>query len=259
MNSVSDNFYKNHIVSNTNMTPMMPLVHVCDCHRLRNILVSNAIIPTKCPVFEEDLAYFFYGRPSYRIGDGGFSSNTPSLFPVCFILDSAYITDIKRVFPFDTGAFAAGLYKKYIHSKATFSDYIFEPTYDFIRRYVDMFYSSNENYFNGEATIVKGLIPTMAFELQSLHQMITSTSTEEVDDRCYTVEIQSFSGVDISGGAVMAMVLPVTIMDDPIVSSYLFDNNIEPITYETSRCAPSSLTPLIIDKVRSYYLNEGVI
>ncbi|MFM5570895.1 hypothetical protein ACET8Q_09720 [Aeromonas veronii] len=259
MNSVSEHFYKKHIVDNPNMTSIMPLVHVCDCHRFRSILLSDAIIPTECPVFHEKLAYFFYGRPSYRIKSNGFSSNTPSLFPVCFILNSAYINDIKRIFPFDTGAFAAGLYTKFVHSTATLNDYIFEPTYDFIRRYVEMFYSSNRNYFNGQATIEKKHIPAMAFELHSLHQMITSTSQEEVDDRCYTVEIQTFHNVDISTGAVMAMVLPVTIMDDPIVSSYLYENDIEPITYETSRCAPSDLTPLIIDKVRSYYQNEGVI
>ncbi len=241
------------------MAPIMPLVHVCDCYRLRNILVSNAIIPTECPVFKEKLAYFFYGRPSYRIKDNGFSSNTTSLYPVCFILNSDYIKDIGRVFPFDTGAFAAGLYEKYVHSKATLDDYLFEPTYDFIRCYVEMFYSSNKNYFNGDSTIERKNIPTMAYELDSLHQMMVSTGKEVFDDRCYTVEIQTFCDVNISAGAVMAMVLPVAIMNDPFVSSYLFDNHIEPIPYETSRCAPSSLTPLIIDKVRSYYQAGGVI
>ncbi|VVQ17845.1 hypothetical protein PS934_04554 [Pseudomonas fluorescens] len=241
------------------MAPLMPLVHICDCYALRGILSSKAIKPTMCPVFNEELLYFFYGRPSYRINDGGLSFGSKSMFPVCFIINPAYAVDIKRIFPFDTGAYYAGLYKDHVHKSAACDDYMFDSTYEFIQKYVSMFYGTNTNYYNGTATIALDKLPVMGFEFQSLHSLITQQGACVVDDRSYTIEIQCSGETNISNGSVIAVVLPDDIMSDEVLSSFLYDNDIEPITYKSARGAPSHITPLIIDLVRNYYEQEGVV
>ena len=49
----------------------MPLTHITRGVIADDILRSGQISPSPCRVFEQPLAYFFYGRPAYRIGDNG--------------------------------------------------------------------------------------------------------------------------------------------------------------------------------------------
>lgn len=94
---------------------MLPFFHSCDAFFFRSIIIGKKLTPTKCTVFEnEDLLYLFYGRPAYKASNL-LSSRLSSMLPVSFILKSDCVDDIKRIAPFDTGAFHKGLYKDYIH------------------------------------------------------------------------------------------------------------------------------------------------
>jgi hypothetical protein len=252
-------YYRDRIRRNTELAPLMPLVHICDCHALRSIVFSKSIKPTQCPVFNEELLYFFYGRPSYRIKDNGFACNLTSMFPVCFIVDPLHASGLKRIYPFDTGAYHAGLYGSHIHKDSQREDYAFDSSYEFIQKYVRMFYSNNSNYYDGSSTIPPDSIPKMGFEFQTLHQLINHKSIGTIDDRSFTIEIQCSSETNILSGAIKAIVLPDEILQDDALSSFMYDHNVEAITYCSSRSAPSQLTPLIIDKVRNYYKQAGVI
>ena len=259
MDAVRENYYQKHISESQVLVDSMPLVHVCDCFTFRKIFACGAILPTNCKVFNQDLAYYFYGRPSYRVGGSDITSNAMSMFPICFIIDSEQVAAINNAYPFDTGAFKAGIFSRYVHPKADVTDYKLVNSFEFLKKFVGYFYGNNRNYYDGEISISKSNIPAMAFELHSLHQMITSETNEDFDDRCHTVEIQTDQVVDIQSGGVRAMVLPSSIASDPEVSSFLFDNDVQPIVYQTTRCSPSSLTSTIITEVRKFYEQEGVI
>ena len=259
MEEIREHYYKKYISEQQVISDLMPLVHMCDCYTFRQIFTSKKILPTECKVFKKDLAYYFYGRPSYRLSNASQTSNSMSMFPICFIIDSKQLNTIDNAYPFDTGAFEAGLFSSYCHSKSLVSDFKFLQEYDFINKFVGYFYGSNKNYYDGVTTINKSSIPTMAFELQYLHQLINSANLEDFDDRCQTLEIQTTKEVDITAGGVRAMVLPATLVSDPAISSFLMDNDIHPITYSSTRCTPSSLTSIIITEVRKYYENEKVI
>lgn len=43
--------------------------HTTDAFRLRKIIAEGAFSPSHCDVFDEDLLYFFYGRPAFRRGN----------------------------------------------------------------------------------------------------------------------------------------------------------------------------------------------
>lgn len=258
-NNVNDKYFKMMIASVDEAPPVMPLVHTCDCFTLRNIVNSKLLEPSLCPVFNENLVYYFYGRPSYRLGDKGLAFNTSSVYPACFIIDPTEVNVLTRIFPFDSGAYAAGLYEKHIHKKAKKEDYQFETSYEFIQKFVKFFYDSNSNYFDGKTTIQRNEIQPCAYELESIYSLINTPHGEQFDDRCYTIEIQSSAPTQIDGKSLRAIVIPDSIAADEVLASFLYDNEIEAITYTTTRVAPSQLTPLVIAKVRDFYLNKGVI
>lgn len=256
---VAERYYLKPIVECESPAPVMPLVHVCDCHALRTIITTNKLKPTLCNVYSENLLYFFYGRPSYRVNNGGLPVSIPALFPSCLILDSQLISDIKRIYPFDTGAFNAGLYSDLVHKNSNRDDYIFDNNYLFVQKYIGLFYSGNKNYYDGSPVITSTSLPPMGFELQALLDLINRKGASKVDDRSYTIEIQSSSETDISNGSIKAIVAPESMFEDQYFSSYIYDNDIEPISYGGYRADPSHLTTVIISKVRDYYLEEGLI
>jgi hypothetical protein len=96
--------------------------HSTDAFALRNILESGMFVPRLCPVFKKDLLYFFYGRPAYRKSTGE-SIGIPARAPVVFVLAPDLVDMGVRVFPFDTGAYAAGRYGRWIHESMVMEDF----------------------------------------------------------------------------------------------------------------------------------------
>src|SRR4051794_27358138 len=91
----------------------LPLVHSARSYDLRRIIGRNQIAVAPCDVFNEDLNYFFVGRPAYKFGSRDEEATYWEL-PVCFIFEYDVIPGVKRVFPFDTGAHHLGLYPEYV-------------------------------------------------------------------------------------------------------------------------------------------------
>jgi hypothetical protein len=255
---VADRHYLKPINECEQSAPLLPLVHVCDCHALRTIITAQKLSPRLCKVYSESLLYFFYGRPAYRLNNGELPVSMPALFPSCLILDTHLVSGVKRIYPFDTGAFEAGLYSDLMNKNATRDDYIFCTEYSFIQKYIGYMYSSNKNYYDNVPAVTAAVLPPMGFELHALLELITRKAASAVDDRGYTVEVQSTSEVDIASGAVKAIVAPEVIFEDPYLTAFVYDNDIEPITYPGMRASPSALSTVIISKVRDYYVQEGV-
>ncbi|WP_171972329.1 hypothetical protein [Pseudoalteromonas sp. EB27] len=259
-NLTLDDFYVSHIdKTEHNDIKTLPLVHTCDGQHFRGILVSNRIAPTLCPVFDEDLAYFFYGRPSYRVNNKGMSSSSMSNFPVCLVIEPNNLKYIDNVYPFDTGAYSADLYKDAINQNAKIADFKLKSTFDFIKKFISLFYETNENYYYGKIQINESDIPTMSFELQSIYSLAANKCATMTDDRCSAIEVQSKAGLQLSPSVVKAVILPSSVLDDEIVSNYLYNMGIEGISYETMRWDPSAITPHIITELNEYYKRERIL
>ena len=93
----------------------LPLIHTTRSYHLKELVSQNKLLATECSVFAPDkLSYFFVGRPAYKYQSTDAEAQHWEL-PCCFIFDFSVVTGIKRVYPFDSGAFNSNLYPPYIN------------------------------------------------------------------------------------------------------------------------------------------------
>jgi hypothetical protein len=140
-----DNSLSRYVAAQTPNEPTLPFVHMTDAWVLNRILTSDLLQPRKCPYFNEDLLYLFYGRPSYRPNAKELASSLSFMAPVCFVLRPESLSFIARMFPFDSGAFHNGLFQDFLHPQMTIADFALEPDLQNPARLVNGFFGSNEN------------------------------------------------------------------------------------------------------------------
>ncbi|WP_372872769.1 hypothetical protein [Shewanella sp.] len=250
--------YKEHIDKQPMTLELVPLMHTCDGIGFLGIIESQEISATLCPVFNESLVYYFYGRPAYRVKESSCSSMI-ELFPVCFIIKPESLDALKRVYPFDTGAFEADLYQQHMSSKMPMQRFELKPSYDFIKKFVEYIYGSNSNYYKGRSILDASSLSPLYTEIQSLLRLVNYTGAERIDDRCSTIEVQTEKALDITSGAIQAIIMPSEMLADESVSDLLMDHDIEPITYEVYRSSPSAMTNVILNKTSEYLSLGGAI
>jgi hypothetical protein len=104
--------------------PPMPLTHITKALTAADIAKSGYVDLVNCDVFEKPLAYFFYGRPAYRVsGDGAIKIEAAC--PCCFIFNAKLIDKAEAIFAFDTGAFDKRLYKHMLTDEMAVEDLAF--------------------------------------------------------------------------------------------------------------------------------------
>jgi hypothetical protein len=136
--------------------PAMPYFHNTDAYSFREIIFSaeQLLKPTPCTVFNnEALLYVFYGRPAYRPSNDSRSTGLFADFPVSIILGNSVVNSPRRVLPFDSGAFVAGLYEEFLHKKMKILDFELGRDASMPSKLVKKFFGSNLNYFNGQCRL----------------------------------------------------------------------------------------------------------
>src|SRR6478735_8687431 len=88
---------------------LLPLTHLAQSLTAERIISEGRIKSEKCKNFKIPLAYFFYGRPAYRVNSDA-AVQIEASSPFCFIFSPNIISRASRVFAFDTGAFHARMY-----------------------------------------------------------------------------------------------------------------------------------------------------
>lgn len=192
--------------------------HNTDGWALRELFESGFFTPRPCSVFREDLLYFFYGRPAYR-----HTENAPLRIsgraPVALILDPDLIAHGKRLFPFDSGAFADKRYANWMHPKMQLADFEMACPSDAPQRHVASFFGSNSAYLR-----LRGQRPSASlageFEVDSLLALLTDQSIEHADDRRVSIELQVAAPVPLRHPTLLAMILPDELMNAPFIQSF---------------------------------------
>src|SRR5262249_4347165 len=132
----------------------LPLVHNTTCLQFSDVANTGLLKPRFCDKFKEPLVYFFYGRPIYRPSASGNAADTGYTFcPVCLVLRPNSQIPIARVFPFDSGAAALGLFAPHIPSEHR-DQYSLAATISTARRLVEAFFETNQQYYVGSARSV---------------------------------------------------------------------------------------------------------
>ncbi|EGU55814.1 hypothetical protein VINI7043_11876 [Vibrio nigripulchritudo ATCC 27043] len=238
------------------VTPLLPLVHNCDAHTFRSILSSNQLKVSNCDTFVGDtLSYFYYGRPAYRVTKDTDSTSINSLFPVCFVVSPPDSLKLRRVFPLDSGAFSADMFKEYFHKNTAVEDLSLKPELESAGKVVSHFFGSNLNYFHSESKDVE--VEAMDFEVQSYKELISSKSKTKYDDRRATIELQYGNDMNLDSSNVMMVVLPTCFMDSGKVRAKIAEWSCEVRTYHTSHWNPDEYIPLINKELCDYLMDKS--
>jgi hypothetical protein len=186
--------------------PTLPLMHITRAYAFDDILGGDTIDPRGCDVFNEQLTYLFYGRPAYRAKDGNNAR--------------------RRLFPFDTGAFALGIYNQFFARVSRIEDFALEPSLDAAAKVVGTLYVNNEEYYIG-GTRKNVPIPHRQFELQGLYELARLPGVQDIksmwqqrDERSSAIEIQLNEPLPLTD-ALIAVVLPKPYMEDTEIKDAL--------------------------------------
>lgn len=210
-------------------TPLLPIMHSCECFDARGILNSRVLEARLCKVFNEKLVYFYYGKPSYPVGEKVLDHRTDTeYYPVCFVVDPKRIP-IYKVYPFDSGAFKQNIYGDFLHRNMDINEFEIPNNTHAIQAYVSYMFGTNDNYLDGSA-IYRG--HTGNPYIDSLINMNTAKGTMKFDERARTIEVISNSDIKI-GSAVKCVILPKNLLQDNNIVNFLKENNIDIIDYRT--------------------------
>ena len=206
---------------------VLPIMHSCDGFDCESIIEDMYLKPTMCPVFNKELLYFFYGKPSYPVGEKEQYNRTDELCcPVCFIIDIDKI-DIYRVFPFDSGAFSTKMYSQFIHRHMHINQFEIDNNCNAIRAYVSVVFGSNWKYLRG-ISVEKEAENTY---VNALLKMLSANGGFEIDERSNTIEVICKKAIDVSR-EVRGLVLPENLARKKAISDFITSNGIDYRTYE---------------------------
>jgi hypothetical protein len=235
----------------------LPLTHSTDAYHLRAIIDRWQLEPEHCPVFTpERLLYFFYGRPAYRQREVQ-PSGLMSVAPVALVLRPPTSFQVRRVLPFDSGAFGAGLYEGVLHKNMQLADFMLEPDMNSAEKLIALFYGDSAAYLTA-APKTDVVVPPFEFEAESYYQLISDKTRNSYDDRACAIEIQSSQPLPLADN-LEAIALPASFLDDVVFAAKLEASGVKPLPYSyVSRMRPSEQLGRIYSLVEQYLAAEQV-
>lgn len=242
----------------------LPLIHSTASHNIESIVDADNIKTSICDVYTTDrLNYFSVGRPAYKGYTGTETAHYWEL-PGCFIFDFDVVKDLKRIFPFDSGAFAN---KKYPHYINCLSPDQFEVSGidDAVSKLIGAFFGDTRSYFKMESKdrvdfereFSKSVFDA---EIKALHRLSKHDSTRGFDDRRFTIELQREGDLSLSIHKPLAVIAPAIYFKNPGFRDYV--QNIwgaQPIGYRTRQLSVSAYYSEIYSQVEYYLERMGIL
>jgi hypothetical protein len=240
----------------------LPLVHTCQAYSLEGIIKGGVIKTHRCDIFKEQLNYFFVGRPAYKKELGEEAAEWE--LPVCFVVQYD-ISSAKRIYPFDSGAFANKMYPSFIQMMAL-DQFELKSAPDAPARIIGTFFGSPANYFrlktNDEdsfnSSYSLGVFDT---EVRALHRLILktnkrpdqSTDYKKIDDRRFTVEVQFAEDKYLKKKDLLAVILPEPYLLDPKITRYFKTLGAKLISYQIHPLNPDLYYGIIYEKIHDFF------
>ena len=243
----------------------LPLIHITDAYSFTSILAPKRLDPQPCEVFNEPLTYFFYGRPAYRTKHKG-SNYINANLPVAMVFHPGKIEQqIKRVFPFDTGAFKIGLYGDFFHSGSKIEHFELDPTIGAAQKIIAYFYTENREYFYGGSR--KNVqIPPLNFEAEGIFELARTSAGAQKDGsfkpdlRSSSIEIQVDQTIDVTD-SLLGLIVPQIFLDDDFAKKSIAEISpkyLEPYT-GIHNLGSDSMTGMLFEKVAKIYQLEKIL
>ena len=241
-------------LKNTNLavSKSPPWVHSTASSRLLSILQQEKLLAVKCNVFKKDkLCYLFVGRAAYK---GRESLNPePWQLPTVFVMRFDTSPPIKRIYPFDSGAFDRNKMPEYL---TLFDMENFELGTDpeVIGRLISFYFDTSRRYVDRRALDEDKLkenhvLDMRHAEIMALGKLYREGSTKNYDDRAAAIEVQVEQDIQLKKENLLGVVLPEEYLRTPGVRDTL--------KHLTSIIEPYGLLPL---SLREHYssIYQGV-
>jgi hypothetical protein len=238
----------------------LPAVHSTEAYFIKRFMKSGKIVPQTCKFFNnEKLSYFFVGRPAFKRS----IDHEPDYWelPMCFIVEYSAVA-AKRVFPFDSGAFKAGLYPSFI-SIMDLEDFEIKKDVESVPKIIGTFFGTNRNYYllknRGKSDFdARFDVTVLEEEIKALHKLVTLKDSN-VDDRRFAIELQSDQVFDLKKDKVLAVVMPEAYVEDPKVVKFVEDDlGAELVTYAMYPLKKDHYYYAIYEKVDHFYRSRGL-
>lgn len=239
-----------------NTLAVLPSFHSTAVSDMEDILRTGIIETKRCNVFGEDLAYFFYGKPSYVVSKDATKAYRHNIFmPGCFVVDTSKLP-IHRIFPFDSGAFMAERYIDNFPRNADIAHYKIDPDMDSIIKYISTFFQGNDNYLEGKSLIDESELVNKT--TQSLSSLLKSPGYENYDERAVTLEIQCKENVSLSE-ALIAVIIPKPFAENEYFIEFMKKNkNVKVLDYPVHYpVAPTRYNEAVYVRAMDYYEKFG--
>lgn len=260
---MSTNF-KDFIARNSVMPSIaMPLVHTTAAYFVDEIRQSDALTPQKCDVFGTPLTYFFVGRPAYKVRESDGEAEVWEL-PCCFIFEYDVVPSPKRVFPFDSGAFAKGRMPSYV-KMMEMEDFEVSATPQAPLKIVGAYFPDTAGYLHGkphELSSFQRAFTLGPFDAQisAVHRLALEKHSKDVDDRRLSVEVQTDQIIDLKVNKPIAVVAPAPYFDDIEFSDHVTKVwGARPIAYSISSLSSVNYYGAIYERVFDFYKELGLL
>lgn len=240
--------------------PILPVMHTTSADLfLKEILASKELKATLCKKYNEDLLYTYYGRPAYKPFGKVLHTSLPSVRPICFVIRSDVVRDIKRVVPLDSGALIDGAFNAHITPAMTKECFEIGDTVDKAAEFVGGFFGSNKRYYFGQ--LRDGLIIASTDLLAQAYQSIVSSSgASSIDDRKASIEIQLTGKISLNSASVLAVALPESFLDDPEIDDFLRNYcKADIVPYDIYSDRPSGDVREVLARVKDYLADKGYL
>jgi hypothetical protein len=226
-----------------------------------DIIEDGKLLATPCRVFKgEKLCYLFVGRPAYKMKDEA----NPSAWqlPVAFVVRFENPPPIKRVFPFDSGAFYHKRLPRYL-TTFKMDRYDLGDNPELLGRLISFYFKSPERYFHRRPASQEEIqeqhnLDMTHQEILALSRLYHEGSSPEFDDRAAAVEIQIEQDIELRRENLLGIVLPAEFarVDSLMRSITQLTKNVE--TYDLMPLGLTHHFALLYRGVKAIYKSAGI-
>lgn len=254
---LTSKYFDDRIISVSEALPLLPFFHCCDAYYIESILESGILDTYECNVFnKEKLLYLSYGKPAYK-SKNDVNNDLNFLLPVCFVINSRNVDNIKRIFPFDTGGFEK--YKEYMHDKMTLNDFIMNPNSTALSKIINFFYAGNTDYYDGNARKTVDFDP-IHFPVEAYHKLITGHERRIANDRKASIEIQLDKPLKLIENSVIAIIVPEIIASSDYVQRKVNQLKADLVTFRTKAgIAPGDYYFHLLEITKEYLFKKKIL
>jgi len=245
-------------IPRTNETfTFLPVFHTCRSFMARKHMLAKQLEAddAPCEVFNERITYLFYGRAAYKYALKDDATKQLNLYPVCFVFDLELIKDIKRIYPFDSGAMHHGLLSDFMDEMSVLADFEIEPETRRIADIVLKFFDNNKAYVDARTNGQP--VDPMDFESKAFVEMTNAFVGSRADERRVTIEVQAGHTVPFANGALKGMVVPMQYLESPFFRSFKQRPGFRITTYSIDVWNPKQSFGVLAAAARQFVRNGG--